>query len=639
MANLKKLVLKNCTKLENSNRTIEDIYNIIFSHSDNIMAEYNRGNGPEQWSYAQAQRKIEKLSSAIHRLTGYTDKYIGLYAENCVEWLILFWAILRSGNKPYLINLRQPVEFSKGIIDTLDVKLVLYREQIVPFGIEAVSYSELDKIDAGEPKESIVFGNEFAISTNGTTLKEKICIYSGRELCEQILNVRQIADVNLGLIECYRGKIKALAFLPLYHIFGFEAMYLWYAFWGSTFVFLNNLAPETILHTIKRYEVTHIFAVPLLWNSLDKTLRRTISAQDEKTQKKFAAATKLSMKLQSVLPRFGTAVAKLLLKDVRYRLLGDSVRFCISGGSAIKESTLELVNSLGYPLYNGYGMSEIGITSVELSRNVKDRIKGSIGAPFSSVEYRIGEDSKLFVRGKSLCKSIIINGEESDRGDWFDTGDIMRTDKRGCYYISGRISDIVFGDDGENLNPDFSEDAFVLPEALNLSVLGNEDNSRLMLVVQLPSDMTYEERQKMFTSIIACNDKLSHTYQVREFKYTYEPIMDELSIKVSRAYLKKAIAEGRVILRDFSEKDNTKAQVNSDVRNILRELFAKVLNKDIGEITDTGHFMNDLGGSSLDYFTLVSEIDRRFGITLGFDNEHFGYSIIDFEKIIKELIK
>ncbi len=639
MANLKKLVLKNCTKLENSNRTIEDIYNIIFSHSDNIMAEYNRGNGPEQWSYAQAQRKIEKLSSAIHRLTGYTDKYIGLYAENCVEWLILFWAILRSGNKPYLINLRQPVGFSKGIIDTLDVKLVLYREQIVPFGIEAVSYSELDKIDAGEPKESIVFGNEFAISTNGTTLKEKICIYSGRELCEQILNVRQIADVNLGLIECYRGKIKALAFLPLYHIFGFEAMYLWYAFWGSTFVFLNNLAPETILHTIKRYEVTHIFAVPLLWNSLDKTLRRTISAQDEKTQKKFAAATKLSMKLQSVLPRFGTAVAKLLLKDVRYRLLGDSVRFCISGGSAIKESTLELVNSLGYPLYNGYGMSEIGITSVELSRNVKDRIKGSIGAPFSSVEYRIGEDSKLFVRGKSLCKSIIINGEESDRGDWFDTGDIMRTDKRGCYYISGRISDIVFGDDGENLNPDFSEDAFVLPEALNLSVLGNEDNSRLMLVVQLPSDMTYEERQKMFTSIIACNDKLSHTYQVREFKYTYEPIMDELSIKVSRAYLKKAIAEGRVILRDFSEKDNTKAQDNSDVRNILRELFAKVLSKDIGEITDTGHFMNDLGGSSLDYFTLVSEIDRRFGITLGFDNEHFGYSIIDFEKIIKELIK
>ena len=32
-------------------------------------------------------------------------------------------------------------------------------------------------------------------------------------------------------------------FLPLYHIFGLVAVFLWYAFFGATFVFLSDMAP------------------------------------------------------------------------------------------------------------------------------------------------------------------------------------------------------------------------------------------------------------------------------------------------------------------------------------------------------------------------------------------------------------
>ena len=41
---------------------------------------------------------------------------------------------------------------------------------------------------------------------------------------------------------------------------------------------------------------------------------------------------------------------------------------------------LRTINGLGYPLYNGYGMTEIGVTSVELSPDVKQRLLGYIGA-------------------------------------------------------------------------------------------------------------------------------------------------------------------------------------------------------------------------------------------------------------------
>lgn len=639
MAYIKKTVRENCLKLKETSMTFEDIYNIVFSYKDNVMAEYNTPMGPQSVTYKEAQDNIESISVAIMKEYG-TGEFIGLYAENCVEWIELFWAILRSGNKPCLINLRQPVAFSKGILDTLSVKLVLCKDECPDFCRDSLSFEALlEKGRKHNQKDKTDFANEFALSTSGTTLKEKICIYSGKEVSCQILNILSMQEINPGFVETYKGKIKMLAFLPLYHIFGLEAMYLWYSFWGSTFVFLSNMNPDNILYTIRRYEVTHIFAVPLLWEAVEKSLLRTIATRDEKTQKKFEKATKASLKLQNFSPAVGKVFAKLFLKDVRSRLFGNSVRFCISGGSAIKESTLRLINALGYELYNGYGMSEIGITSVELSRRVCERIEGSIGKPFDSVEYKIGEDNKLFVRGESICKSVIVEGEELSTEGFFDTGDVMECDKRGCYHIKGRISDVVFGPDGENLNPDFSEDAFTLSEAEALSVLGNEDNSKLILVVKLSSQLPHAKLNSLKEKILMCNAELPSSYQVKEFYYTLNPIMDSMAIKVSRAYLRKAISEGRVVLHSFEEKPNEEnVDEDSEIRLALRELFCKVLRKAPDEITDSGHFMNDLGGTSLDYFALVGEIDNRFGITLGFESEQFGYCIDDFERIIKEMI-
>ena len=42
--------------------------------------------------------------------------------------------------------------------------------------------------------------------------------------------------------------------------------------------------------------------------------------------------------------------------------------------------------------------------------------------------------------------------------------------------------------------------------------------------------------------------------------------------------------------------------------------------------------------SSLDYFTLIGEINARFGISLDFEADKFGYTLGDFEKIIRELV-
>ena len=70
----------------------------------------------------------------------------------------------------------------------------------------------------------------------------------------------------------------------------------------------------------------------------------------------------------------------------------------------------------------------------------------------------------------------------------------------------------------------------------------------------------------------------------------------------------------------------------------MRALFAQVLSVDEDEIADNAHFMTELGGSSLDYFTLISEINRKFDVSLAYDNNDFGYTLNDFEKLLKELL-
>ena len=97
------------------------------------------------------------------------------------------------------------------------------------------------------------------------------------------------------MIGAYHGEVRMLAFLPLYHIFGLEAMYLWFAFVGSGFVFVTDMAPANLLRTVRNNNVTHIFAVPLLWHAVEKNVVHTIAGEDEKLQKKFETAKKISL--------------------------------------------------------------------------------------------------------------------------------------------------------------------------------------------------------------------------------------------------------------------------------------------------------------------------------------------------------
>ena len=634
-----RFVRMNSAELASGNKTFEDVYRIVFRNEANIMAETSEGFRIVSHTYGQCAKRIAACSSGIYARFG-SGSYIGLFGENSVEWLILFWSILRSGNKPYLINLMQPGEFTEEMLSSLGASAVLYTDKQPEFGFQTASCAELEEEGLTASSANVPFGNEIALSTSGTTLQKKICIYTGREICDQILNCDRIIRMNPDIKEFYHGRLKMLMFLPLYHIFGLEASYLWFAFGNITFVFLPNMTPDAILHTVRRHEVTHIFGVPLLWHTVEKGILRELKARDEKTRRRFWKGVDLSIKLQSAFPKIGKKIAARMFAEVRSAVFGDSVLFCITGGSYIRSSALKLINAIGYPLYNGYGMSEIGITSVELSRRASKRVLGSVGQPFESIEYRLGSGGELYVRGSSVCKRVIVNGDETESSEWFDTGDIMHVGKDGRYFIDGRRSDVVFGENGENLNPDYAERAFSLTDAASFVVMGDEKGEKLCLYVQIPRTLLEAKKQRLRAEIEACADKLPPAYRISRVMYTYDPLMTEDSIKVSRAYVRQKLESGEIKLFDSIESASKDVgPIDDEIRGILRGIFARVLVKSEDEILPDAHFMNELGGSSLDYFTLISEVDKRFDVRFDFEQDGFAYTLDDMAKRVEEMLR
>ncbi len=633
-SDLKKLIAKNMADLKASEQNLEAVYNITFCNREYVMAEDNDGFRVHKYTYGEMADRCEKAAKSLYAVLGDTHSWVGIEMENSVDWIAAFWGVLKSGNKPYLINTRHPKGMTEGILKTLGITQVICDKK----GALDTDYIVFSKLPEGDtcPAE---FENAIAIATSATSLKESVCIYEGKNIAAQIFNSESIVKESKRMTLHYNGSLKQLAFLPFYHIFGLFAVFFWFTFFNRTLVFLKDLSPDTILNTVRRHEVTHIFAVPLLWHTIEKKVLKT--AKDEGKLEKLEKGIRLCTKLQNVFPFVGQKLAMKIMSDVTDKVFGRSIRFCISGGSFIKPSTLELFNGIGYPLHNGYGMSEIGISSVELRTKPKHRNQGSIGRPFDSVECRLNEKGIMEIKGASLCSEKLTGGEKIDLGEWFSTDDIMEVDQNGYYYIKGRKSDIVIGDNGENINPDMLEPLFSHADMLNMSVLGLpfDGEEKLSLVVQVNSYLSAARIKSLYDDIMTVNASLPTTQQMRKVYMTYDPIVSETAIKVSRAYLKRAIDNGSVTLLPFekAEASSSGGDVDPKILNRVLELIAPILELEPKDIDPDANLILDLGATSLQYFSMLSVLADEFGLEAE-QGEKYTYTVREFCRYIERHI-
>ena len=649
MENLHKVLRECLSAIKSSKMTFRDVFNIMFSHEAHIAYEIIENNEIKRVTYKELKTEISGFACFLkHECPRVIGEYVGIDLQNGPDFIIALWAVLQSGNKPYLINSYYPLPLRLKLLAKLNAKVVITRSVEYPDLLAIDPRSAARTVegaeDAVEPAdEEARWADEIALSSSLTGLEAKICFHCGQSIANQISNAtNSILRKNNWLMKRYNGSIKVVAVLPFFHIFGIIVSYFWFSFFGRTTVFLQDNSPDTIRNAIKRHEVTHVFAPPILFHKLNRGIMSNMSQESEKRKKQFNRALKLAYAIQNVFPTMGVRLSKALFKDVIDASFGKSVNFMITGGAFIDKNALKLINTVGYPLFNGYGTTETMITSVELKKRIKHRVSGSIGAPFEGVDYSVSEGRILTISGNTICKRIISFDSDASGFDHIRTNDIADCCE-GKYYIEGRRSDLFIGESGENISPDIIQNELRIKTANEFSVL--ELDGKLSLVLEysrlFPDSLIMREVEKIKQDL----QSIDYGMAISEIFITRNKISTASSLKTSRTLLRKKVAEGGVRLLRYSDlaasvKDQAAEESqapDAPMIGLLKDIFKQSLDTD-ADIDIHDNFFFDLGGTSLDYFALLGILSEVFNVQINIEQKNNLYTVYDIHKYLMDVL-
>ncbi len=604
-------------KFGSMEQSYETLFELMFRETDNVMFERSEGYRIKKTTYGSVKENILARAFALREVLADLeyDSVVGLYMNNSLEWIECFWAIIVSGFRPLLLNLRLNDGMLTGAMRSAGCRAVISEGRTFD-GVRCISTSDIEQGDAGAAADR--FGTELLVMSSGTSASVKICAYTAEEFYYQIYDSYDIIKKCALLKKHYEGSLKLLTFLPFYHVFGLIAVYIWFAFFSRTFVHLADMAPQTIVNTIKRHRVTHVFAVPLFWEKVYEQAMKTIKGRGEKTYKKFTRAMALCDKL----PDFAAAaISRAAFKEVRENLFGESICFMITGGSSIPGDVMRFFNGIGYRLADGYGMTEIGITSVELSSKRKYLNGCFVGSPMSHAEYSINEDGELLVRGKVIAKYVIENGEKKYSDGWFNTHDLASCEN-GHYKILGRRDDLIIGAGGENINPNLAEPALCPEGADGVCLIGVKDaeNTVPVLLVSVGKYISKDKLLSVEAKTKELIEKAGLGTEIKKIAFVGEPLMKGDEFKLNRRRLADDYKSGALSLKDPAAVQNEEDA--DELTERVKIFFSVALGKEADEIALDADFFLDGGGASLDYFAMMTKLQEEFGIPFPTDGEH-----------------
>jgi len=130
-----------------------------------------------------------------------------------------------------------------------------------------------------------------------------------------------------------------------------------------------------------------------------------------------------------------------------------TLKFIAVGGAKTPPALIEAAQAKGFPVCEGYGLSECGSV---VSLNLPGRARaGSAGRPLPNRQVRIAPDGEIEVGGGAMAGYLGQPGPAPD--GWIGTGDLGRLDADGYLYIDGRKSNVLVTAYGRNVSPEWPE--------------------------------------------------------------------------------------------------------------------------------------------------------------------------------------
>ncbi len=630
-------------RLKTGTHTLEAIYSAILSHGESPSAQYDREGEIRYITFSEYDRRVRHAAAGLQVVLGVPEKpqFVGIKMDNSPDYLTVFWAAVMAGYQPVLIDFRADSKQTEHIVrQTCAVAVITADAVALPAGVHLLDPAPLLRDCDGEVRGG--FANRVAMCTSGTTASSKVYVYDGQALTNQLLDFLALARVSPGFLNDKPHRV--LAFLPFHHIFGFLTAMLAYPVFGKTIVYPKDRTSKSVQEACRTHHVTHLYNVPLFWNAVAQKLQRAARQKGEDKERKLLKLVDGSLKRQRVFPKAGRKYYANLTHGIRRNLLGTHIMCAVSGGGRILPETLRLLNGIGYPFANGFGMTEVGISSVQMLDSIDDQLSGCVGRPMQGVKVKIkpreGDKAtvgELFIKSAAMHIGRMVEGElvpaELDEEGYFGTGDIARYEG-GKLWIEGRLKDVIINESGENVYPDELEDAFAdIEEVQQICAFGMDFGGAYEDITLVAyAENISRERARLETLICALsqrNAQLPIYKRVRRCFLSLSPLPLTASMKVKRVRVKEDLGAGRF---DAIEVDLAKRRVCGSIAiesaevekseaylailQKVKEFFAEELCLNVEDITDRAHFVYDLGGDSLASLGVFTKIEEHFGMLI-----------------------
>jgi long-chain acyl-CoA synthetase len=264
------------------------------------------------------------------------------------------------------------------------------------------------------------------------------------------------------------GEERLLSYLPLAHIIERCACEAFGLFLAFRIYFTEGI--ETFLTDLKR-------ARPTIFPSVPRLLLKFQQGVFEKIPKH-----RLERLLR--IPILDRVVKKSILRKLGL----NTVRYAASGGAALPLEILLWYRNLGLELFEGYGMTETGITHLPRPGSVRP---GYVGSAIDGVEVKVGDDGELMIRSPMNMLGYYKNPQGTrdafTQDGFFRTGDLVQIDSDGQVKIIGRVKEQFKTSKGKYVAPAPIESKLMAHPAVEVCcVMGTDLPSPFAVVVLSP---------------------------------------------------------------------------------------------------------------------------------------------------------
>ena len=453
-------------------------------------------------------------------------------------------------------QLRRILEINSSAIDTLKFEGRSLPDDVVDERIAATSTNDL---------ASLVY-------TSGTTGKPKGCILTHKNW---LAEVRGLLTNPIGAIAVPGSRV--LTFLPMAHVFS-RAVSLAVAIGGATQNHWSDFSSLSV--EFQRSRPNLILGVPRVFEKVRNSAAQKAADGSAFKRGIFEQAEQAAIEYSKALDteegptRIQKAKHKVFDRMVYSKIregVGGSVRYCITGGSAMGQDLLHWFRGIGVPVYEGYGLTEV---AAAVTVDFDDQQIGTVGPPIGGMTVRTNGVGEILVKGPTVFAGYWNNEEattEALHGEWYNTGDLGEILDNGKLMITGRKKDLIVTAGGKNVSPGPMEDILRAHPLVSQAMVVGDGKPFVGVLITLDPDIL--KRWKLDRNIPE-NRSTKELATEPQLRAEIQDAINEVNATVSHA---EAIKKFYILESDLTEEENELTPTLKVKRNVVAQRYSDAI--------------------------------------------------------------